>query len=44
MFKKKKKKKKSTDEKLKVWHSHYKFLGSDSSGHIFFLKDYWKDF
>ena len=23
----------STDEKLKVWHSRYKFLGSDSSGH-----------
>ena len=23
----------STDEKLKIWHSHYKFLGSDSLGH-----------
>jgi len=32
----------STDEKLKVWHSHYKFLGSDSSGHSL-SKDYWKD-
>jgi len=27
----------STDEKLKVWHSHYKFLGHSLS------KDYWKD-
>ena len=32
----------STDEKLKVWHSPYKFLGSDSSGHSL-SKDYWKD-
>jgi len=32
----------STDEKLKVWHSHYKFLGLDSSGHSL-SKDYWKD-
>ena len=23
----------STDEKLKAWHSQYKFLGSDSSGY-----------
>jgi len=23
----------STGEKLKAWHSHYKFLESDSSGH-----------
>ena len=27
---------------LKVWHSPYKFLGSDSSGHSL-SKDYWKD-
>jgi hypothetical protein len=32
----------STDQKLKVWHSHYKFLGSDSTGHSLF-KDFWKD-
>jgi len=32
----------STDEKLKAWYSHYKFLGSDSSGHSL-SKDYWKD-
>ena len=32
----------STDEKLKAWHSHYKFLGSDSSGHSL-SKDYQKD-
>jgi len=31
-----------TDEKLKVWHSHYKFLGSNCSGHGL-SKDYWKD-
>ena len=31
-----------TDEKLNVWHSHYKFLGLDSSSHrlsIYFWKD-----
>jgi len=33
----------STDEKLKAWHSHYKFLRSDSSDHSL-SKDYWKDF
>ena len=32
----------STDEKLKAWYSHYKFIGSDSSGHSL-SKDYWKD-
>ena len=32
----------SADEKLKTWHSHYKFLGSDSSGHSL-SKDFWKD-
>jgi len=32
----------SSDEKLKAWHSHYKFLGSDSSGHSI-SKDFWKD-
>jgi len=32
----------SRDKKLKVWHSHYKFLGSDSSGHSL-SKDFWKD-
>jgi len=31
----------STDKKLKAWHSHYKFLESDSSGHSL-SKDYWK--
>jgi len=25
-----------------LWHSHYKFLGSDSSGHSL-SKDFWKD-
>jgi len=30
----------SIDEKLKAWHSHYKFLGLDSSG---LSKDFWKD-
>jgi len=32
----------SKDEKLKAWHSHYKFLGSNSSSHSL-SKDYWKD-
>jgi hypothetical protein len=32
----------STNKKLKAWHSHYKFLGSDSSGHSL-SNDYWKD-
>ena len=32
----------STDEKLKAWHSHYKFLGSDSSGRSL-SKNHWKD-
>ena len=31
----------STDERLKPWNSHYKFLGSKSSGHSLF-KDFWK--
>jgi len=29
-------------KKLKMRHSHYKFLGSDSSGHSL-SKDFWKD-
>ena len=32
----------STNEKLKAWNSHYKFLGLDSSGHNL-SKDFCKD-
>jgi len=31
-----------TDEKLKTFHSHCKFLSSDSSGYCL-SKDFWKD-